>query len=147
MDFISLSLSLYIYICISINQSIYLLRESLDKLNEKIKMYKRQLEEQESISNSNIMRVKKFQRELESAESRYLVFAIFPPKLAKIFPPKVLLHTLSFYVYKCSFQMGKMFFSLFLILTLCQVRVRVFKVLCRVKLKGKKTFPSSYLFF
>merc|ERR1711881_414897 len=36
----------------------------------KIKMYKRQLEEQESISNSNIMRVKKFQRELESAENR-----------------------------------------------------------------------------
>merc|ERR1719195_696416 len=33
-------------------------------------MYKRQLEEQESISNSNIMRVKKFQRELESAESK-----------------------------------------------------------------------------
>merc|ERR1712142_361784 len=33
-------------------------------------MYKRQLEEQEGISNSNIMRVKKFQRELESAESR-----------------------------------------------------------------------------
>merc|ERR1712047_210397 len=34
------------------------------------KMYKRQLEEQEQISNSNIMRVKKFQRELEAAESR-----------------------------------------------------------------------------
>jgi len=33
-------------------------------------MYKRQLEEQESISNSNIMRVKKFQRELESSEAR-----------------------------------------------------------------------------
>merc|ERR1739844_833575 len=43
---------------------------SLEKLNEKIKMYKRQLEEQEQISNSNIMRVKKFQRELEAAESR-----------------------------------------------------------------------------
>jgi len=47
-----------------------ILQESLDKLNEKIKMYKRQLEEQESISNSNIMRVKKFQRELECSESR-----------------------------------------------------------------------------
>merc|ERR1712088_916571 len=33
-------------------------------------MYKRQLEEQEAISNSNIMRVKKFQRELASSESR-----------------------------------------------------------------------------
>merc|ERR1712121_210009 len=51
-------------------KNIIILQESLDKLNEKIKMYKRQLEEQESISNSNIMRVKKFQRELESAEGR-----------------------------------------------------------------------------
>ncbi len=51
-------------------KNIIILQESLDKLNEKIKMYKRQLEEQESISNSNIMRVKKFQRELESAENR-----------------------------------------------------------------------------
>merc|ERR1719342_1585649 len=51
-------------------KNILILQESLDKLNEKIKMYKRQLEEQESISNANIMRVKKFQRELESAESR-----------------------------------------------------------------------------
>lgn len=51
-------------------KNIIILQESLDKLNEKIKMYKRQLEEQESISNSNIMRVKKFQRELECAESR-----------------------------------------------------------------------------
>merc|ERR1711902_440041 len=45
-------------------KNIIILQESLDKLNEKIKMYKRQLEEQESISNANIMRVKKFQREL-----------------------------------------------------------------------------------
>merc|ERR1712227_890029 len=51
-------------------KNIIILQDSLDKLNEKIKMYKRQLEEQESISNSNIMRVKKFQRELESAENR-----------------------------------------------------------------------------
>merc|ERR1719430_2600383 len=51
-------------------KNIIILQESLDKLNEKIKMYKRQLEEQESISNSNIMRVKKFQRELESSEAR-----------------------------------------------------------------------------
>lgn len=51
-------------------KNIIILQESLDKLNEKIKMYKRQLEEQESISNSNIMRVKKFQRELECSESR-----------------------------------------------------------------------------
>merc|ERR1712117_709687 len=51
-------------------KNILILQESLERLNEKIKMYKRQLDEQESISNSNIMRVKKFQRELESAESR-----------------------------------------------------------------------------
>merc|ERR1712211_149583 len=51
-------------------KNIIILQDSLDKLNEKIKMYKRQLEEQESISNSNIMRVKKFQRELESREPR-----------------------------------------------------------------------------
>merc|ERR1712055_1101898 len=51
-------------------KNIIILQDSLDKLNEKIKMYKKQLEEQESISNSNIMRVKKFQRELESAENR-----------------------------------------------------------------------------
>merc|ERR1719204_1589231 len=51
-------------------KNILILQESLERLNEKIKMYKRQLEEQESISNSNIMRVMKFQRELESAESR-----------------------------------------------------------------------------
>merc|ERR1711970_654362 len=51
-------------------KNIIILQESLDKLNEKIKMYKRQLEEQESISNSNIMRVKKFQRGLEVSEGR-----------------------------------------------------------------------------
>merc|ERR1711877_12482 len=48
-------------------KNIIILQDYLDK---KIEMYKRQLEEQESISNSNIMRVKKFQRELESAENR-----------------------------------------------------------------------------
>merc|ERR1712002_512192 len=51
-------------------KNIIILQDSLDKLNEKIKMYKRQLEEQEGISNANIMRVKKFQRELECAENR-----------------------------------------------------------------------------
>merc|ERR1712168_759665 len=51
-------------------KNIIILQESLDELNEKIKMYKRQLEEHESISNANIMRVKKFQRELECAENR-----------------------------------------------------------------------------
>merc|ERR1712165_490228 len=36
-------------------KNILILQESLERLNEKIKMYKRQLEEQEAISNSNIM--------------------------------------------------------------------------------------------
>ena len=53
-------------------KNIIILQKSLDKLCEKIKMYKRQLEEQECISNSNIMRVKKFQRDLKAAESRAL---------------------------------------------------------------------------
>merc|ERR1712179_432918 len=51
-------------------KNILILQESLERLNEKIKMYKRQLEEQEAISNSNIMRVNKFRRELESCEAR-----------------------------------------------------------------------------
>merc|ERR1712072_304844 len=51
-------------------KNILILQESLERLNEKIKMYKRQLEEQEAISNTNIMRVKKFQRELEASEAR-----------------------------------------------------------------------------
>merc|ERR1712096_438464 len=51
-------------------KNILILQESLERLNEKIKMYEKQLEEQEAISNANIMRVKKFQRELESAEAR-----------------------------------------------------------------------------
>lgn len=51
-------------------KNILILQESLERLNEKIKMYKRQCEEQEAISNTNIMRVKKFQRELESVEAR-----------------------------------------------------------------------------
>merc|ERR1712060_312514 len=43
-------------------KNIIILQDSLDKLNEKIKMYKRQLEEQESISNSNIMRITRRRR-------------------------------------------------------------------------------------
>ena len=49
-------------------KSIIILQESLNKLNEKIKMYKRQLEEQESISS--IMCIKKLQRELENLPAR-----------------------------------------------------------------------------
>merc|ERR1712241_1242304 len=42
----------------------------LHKKETAVKALLLQLEEQEQISNSNIMRVKKFQRELEAAESR-----------------------------------------------------------------------------
>lgn len=51
-------------------KNIVIFQESLNHLNEKIKMYRRQLEEQEAISNTNIMRVKKLQRELEASEDR-----------------------------------------------------------------------------
>ena len=52
------------------DKNIIILQESLDKLYEKIKMYKRQLVKQKSISKANIKRVKKFRRELECAENR-----------------------------------------------------------------------------
>jgi len=51
-------------------KNILILQESVHNLNEKIKMYKKQLEEQELISNTNIMRVQKFQQELEISTSR-----------------------------------------------------------------------------
>lgn len=51
-------------------KNLLIYQESLHHLNEKIKMYKRQLDEQEVISNTNIMRVKKLQRELEASEDR-----------------------------------------------------------------------------
>jgi chromosome segregation ATPase len=44
--------------------------EQVDKLTEKIKMYKRQLNETESMSQSSVTRVRRFQRELEAAEER-----------------------------------------------------------------------------
>lgn len=51
-------------------KNLLIFQESLHHLNEKIKMYKRQLDEQEVISNTNIMRVKKLQRELEASDDR-----------------------------------------------------------------------------
>jgi len=47
-----------------------ILQESVDKLTEKLKVYKRQLVEQEGASQSNLTRVRRYQRELDAAEDR-----------------------------------------------------------------------------
>jgi len=52
------------------HKNVALLQEACDKLNEKVKVYKRQLQEQEGQSQQNLSRVRRFQRELESAEER-----------------------------------------------------------------------------
>jgi len=52
------------------NQQIALLQEALDKVGHKANLYKRQLQEQESMSASASTRVRRFQRELEAAEDR-----------------------------------------------------------------------------
>jgi predicted RNase H-like nuclease (RuvC/YqgF family) len=52
------------------HKTISLLTESCDKLNEKVKVYKRQMQEQEGVSSQNLTRVRRFQRELEAAEDR-----------------------------------------------------------------------------
>ncbi|XP_067120526.1 paramyosin-like isoform X3 [Centruroides vittatus] len=52
------------------HQAITVLNDSVDKLSEKCKMYKRQLVEQEGMSQQNLTRVRRFQRELEAAEER-----------------------------------------------------------------------------
>jgi len=52
------------------NQQIALLQEALDKVGHKANLYKRQLQEQESMSASASTRVRRFQRELEAAEER-----------------------------------------------------------------------------
>jgi len=52
------------------HKNVALLQEACDKLNEKVKVYKRQLQEQEGQSQQNLSRVRRFQRELEAAEER-----------------------------------------------------------------------------
>lgn len=52
------------------HKNVQLLQEACDKLNEKVKVYKRQLNEQEGQSQQNLSRVRRFQRELEAAEDR-----------------------------------------------------------------------------
>lgn len=52
------------------NKSVSMLNDSCEKLNEKVKMYRRQLNEQEGMTQQNLTRVRRFQRELETAEDR-----------------------------------------------------------------------------
>jgi len=56
--------------CEEDHKNIQILQETLDKTYEKVNIYKRQIGEQESISSTNLSRVRRFQRELESAEER-----------------------------------------------------------------------------
>jgi len=56
--------------CEEDHKNIQILQETLDKTYEKINIYKRQIGETESISQTNLSRVRRFQRELESAEER-----------------------------------------------------------------------------
>ncbi|KAH0539553.1 hypothetical protein KQX54_005496 [Cotesia glomerata] len=51
-------------------KNIALLQESLDKSQQKVSIYKRQLQEQEGMSQQSFTRVRRFQRELEAAEDR-----------------------------------------------------------------------------
>lgn len=51
-------------------KNIVLLQESLDKASQKVNIYKRQLTEQEGMSQQSVTRVRRFQRELEAAEDR-----------------------------------------------------------------------------
>ncbi|KAK1128221.1 hypothetical protein K0M31_002692 [Melipona bicolor] len=51
-------------------KNITLLQESLDKASQKMSIYKRQLQEQEGMSQQSVTRVRRFQRELEAAEDR-----------------------------------------------------------------------------
>ncbi|CAH1986070.1 unnamed protein product [Acanthoscelides obtectus] len=56
--------------CEEDQKNIALLQESLDKANQKICLYKRQLQEVEGVSTQSVSRVRRFQRELEAAEDR-----------------------------------------------------------------------------
>jgi len=56
--------------CEEDQKNLSLLTEGLDKANQKIMLYKRQLTETEGMSQSSITRVRRFQRELEAAEDR-----------------------------------------------------------------------------
>jgi chromosome segregation ATPase len=52
------------------HKNVALLQDSVEKLTQKLNVYKRQLQEQEGMSQQNLSRVRRFQRELEAAEDR-----------------------------------------------------------------------------
>ena len=52
------------------HKAVGILQDSVDKLTEKVKLYKRQLVETEGTTQTNLSRVRRFQRELEAAEDR-----------------------------------------------------------------------------
>ncbi|KAF8793409.1 Paramyosin like protein [Argiope bruennichi] len=52
------------------HKTITMLNDAVEKLTEKVKVYKRQLTEQEGMTAQNLTRVRRFQRELEAAEDR-----------------------------------------------------------------------------
>ncbi|XP_065362417.1 paramyosin, long form [Calliphora vicina] len=56
--------------CEEDQKNIILLQEALDKSTAKINLFKRQLTEQEGMSQHTVTRVRRFQRELEAAEDR-----------------------------------------------------------------------------
>ncbi|XP_072930758.1 paramyosin, short form isoform X2 [Epargyreus clarus] len=56
--------------CEEDQKNISLLQDSLEKSNQKVCIYKRQLTEQEGVSQQSVTRVRRFQRELEAAEDR-----------------------------------------------------------------------------
>ncbi|XP_039763122.1 paramyosin, long form [Pararge aegeria] len=56
--------------CEEDQKNISLLQDSLEKVTQKVNIYKRQLSEQEGVSQQSVTRVRRFQRELEAAEDR-----------------------------------------------------------------------------
>ncbi|XP_022122343.2 paramyosin, short form isoform X2 [Pieris rapae] len=56
--------------CEEDQKNITLLQDSLEKCTQKVNIYKRQLTEQEGMSQQSVTRVRRFQRELEAAEDR-----------------------------------------------------------------------------
>ncbi|KAL9903858.1 paramyosin, short form isoform X2 [Glossina fuscipes] len=56
--------------CEEDQRNIALLQEALDKSVAKVNLFKRQLSEQEGMSQQSVTRVRRFQRELEAAEER-----------------------------------------------------------------------------
>lgn len=52
------------------SKTIALLQDAYDKVNTKVTLYKRQLQETEGMSQQSVTRVRRFQRELEAAEER-----------------------------------------------------------------------------